>query len=483
VSLTITLSKLREGAAAAKRGDKPLARKLLREAAGHEPNNEAAWLWLAGVTETPQEALTCLQRVLQINPRNEQAGKGLLTLRLQAGVAEAKAGNKSAARRHLLEVTKQDPANELAWLWLAGVVETPQEAVVGLRRVLEINPDNARARDGFIRMSLQAGITEAKAGNKGAARKFLLEVTEKDPRNELAWHWLAGITETSRDAVSYLQRVLEINPNNERAKKALDYHEKELASAAQGWQCPLCNTPAEEPLADCPECGALLVLDDVEAFATRVDVQVKVMADAIQHFQATLGQTGINRRVGFDANYHLGLAHLNLKQYDQAVAHFQTALRLQPGHHVLRSKLAGVVSLQEAAAEQARLTRARQQCILVVDDSPTVRKLVGITMEKNNYRVVGAADGIEATACLRKETPDLILLDITMPGMDGYQLCKLIKSNRETAHIPVEMLSGKDGFFDKIRGKMAGSTQYVTKPFKPEALLQVVKKHCLAKKK
>jgi twitching motility two-component system response regulator PilG len=65
--------------------------------------------------------------------------------------------------------------------------------------------------------------------------------------------------------------------------------------------------------------------------------------------------------------------------------------------------------------------------------------------------------------------------------MDGYQLCKLIKANHDTAHIPVVMLSGKDGFFDKIRGRMAGSTKYVTKPFKPDALLEVVQKYRLKK--
>jgi twitching motility two-component system response regulator PilG len=476
-----TLSVLREGVTAAKRGDKAQARTLLRRAAEEDPENEAAWLWLAGVTETPAESMTCLQRVLKINPRNDQARKGILSLRLQAGVAEAKAGNKPTARQYLQEVTKQDPANELAWLWLAGVVETPQEAVTALRRVLTINPANSRARDGLNKMNLQAGIAEAKAGNKGAARQFLIEVTTQEPQNELAWHWLSGIADSPQEAVPHLQRVLQINPNNERAKKALEYHQKHLETANQGWQCPLCKTPGEQAVVNCPACGARLTLDNVEAFADYAGAQVKTLTDAIQGFEATLAQPGISRRVGFEANYNLGLAHLNMKQYDQAIAHFQTALRLQPGHPLLRTKLVALVQLQEAAVEQARLAQARQQCILVVDDSPTVRKLVEMTMQKNDYNVVAAANGEEATASLRKQMPDLILMDITMPGMDGYQLCKLIKGNKETAHIPVVMLSGKDGFFDKIRGRMAGSTQYVTKPFKPDALLQVVKKHCLKK--
>jgi twitching motility two-component system response regulator PilG len=119
--------------------------------------------------------------------------------------------------------------------------------------------------------------------------------------------------------------------------------------------------------------------------------------------------------------------------------------------------------------------------VLVVDDSPTVRKLVTITLEKRDYRVIPAGDGLEALAKISDGLPDLILLDITMPRMDGYQLCKIIKSNPGTKHVPVVMLSGKDGFFDKVRGRMAGSTEYITKPFKPDALVETVEKHIARK--
>jgi Tfp pilus assembly protein PilF len=142
-----SFSVLSEGITAAKRGDKAQARTLLRRATEEDPANEAAWLWLAGVTETPAESLAYLQRVLKINPRNDQARKGILDKQLKAGVAEARAGNKPAARQYLQEVTKQDPANELAWLCLARVVETPQEASAALRRVLTVNPANSRAQD------------------------------------------------------------------------------------------------------------------------------------------------------------------------------------------------------------------------------------------------------------------------------------------------------------------------------------------------
>ncbi|MBA3713741.1 MAG: response regulator [Pyrinomonadaceae bacterium] len=115
---------------------------------------------------------------------------------------------------------------------------------------------------------------------------------------------------------------------------------------------------------------------------------------------------------------------------------------------------------------------------MIVDDSPTVRKLVTIKLEKHGHRVVAASDGMEALTKLQEEVPDLVLLDINMPRLDGYQLCKLIKSNEATKHVPVVMLSGKDGFFDKMRGRVAGSTAYMTKPFDPETLIHTVNEYC-----
>ena len=121
--------------------------------------------------------------------------------------------------------------------------------------------------------------------------------------------------------------------------------------------------------------------------------------------------------------------------------------------------------------------RTDRGTILVVDDSPTIRKLVDIILKKRGFRVISASNGLEALARINDGLPSMIFLDITMPRMDGYQLCKIIKANRETRDIPVVMLTGKDGLIDKVRGRMAGSTGYITKPFGPDTLLQAVEKY------
>lgn len=115
--------------------------------------------------------------------------------------------------------------------------------------------------------------------------------------------------------------------------------------------------------------------------------------------------------------------------------------------------------------------------VLVVDDSPTVRKIVQLTLQREHIRVVTAGDGLSALAAVTDTQPDLILLDIMLPRMDGYNICHLVRNNPEYRDLPIIMLSGKDGIFDKMRGKLAGSTEYMTKPFDSTELVQTVRRY------
>jgi twitching motility two-component system response regulator PilG len=115
--------------------------------------------------------------------------------------------------------------------------------------------------------------------------------------------------------------------------------------------------------------------------------------------------------------------------------------------------------------------------VLVVDDSPTVRKIVQLTLQREHIHVVTAGDGLSALAAVADEQPDLILLDIMLPRMDGYNICQVVRKNMAYRDMPIIMLSGKDGLFDRMRGKLAGSTEYITKPFDSAELVQTVKRH------
>ncbi|MGB8346945.1 MAG: response regulator [Ktedonobacteraceae bacterium] len=115
--------------------------------------------------------------------------------------------------------------------------------------------------------------------------------------------------------------------------------------------------------------------------------------------------------------------------------------------------------------------------VLVVDDSPTVRKIVQMTLQREHIRVITASDALSALTAVADEMPALILLDIQLPRMDGYNICQIIRKHMQFRSIPIIMLSGKDGLFDKMRGRLAGSTEYLTKPFDSAELVQTVKKY------
>ncbi|MEK8049806.1 response regulator [Ideonella sp. DXS22W] len=122
-----------------------------------------------------------------------------------------------------------------------------------------------------------------------------------------------------------------------------------------------------------------------------------------------------------------------------------------------------------AAAPAAAGTR-----VLVIDDSNTIRRSAEIFLKQGGHEVVLAEDGYDALAKVSDHTPDLIFCDILMPRLDGYQTCAIIKRNPRFARVPVIMLSSKDGLFDRARGRMVGSEDYLTKPFTKEQLLRAV---------
>ena len=112
--------------------------------------------------------------------------------------------------------------------------------------------------------------------------------------------------------------------------------------------------------------------------------------------------------------------------------------------------------------------------VLVIDDSNTIRRSAEIFLRQGGHEVVLAEDGFDALAKVNDHDPELIFCDILMPRLDGYQTCAIIKRNPRFAHVPVIMLSSKDGLFDKARGRMVGSEEYLTKPFTKEQLLRAV---------
>ena len=115
--------------------------------------------------------------------------------------------------------------------------------------------------------------------------------------------------------------------------------------------------------------------------------------------------------------------------------------------------------------------------ILVIDDSKTIRRTAETLLAKEGCEVFTAVDGFDALAKIADHHPDIIFVDIMMPRLDGYQTCSLIKNNQVFKETPVIMLSSKDGLFDRARGRLVGSEQYLTKPFTKDELLGAIQAH------
>lgn len=115
--------------------------------------------------------------------------------------------------------------------------------------------------------------------------------------------------------------------------------------------------------------------------------------------------------------------------------------------------------------------------VMVVDDSKTIRRTAETLLKKAGCEVITAVDGFDALAKIVDNRPDIIFVDIMMPRLDGYQACALIKNNNEFKSTPVIMLSSRDGLFDKAKGRIVGSDEYLTKPFSKEELLGAIRTH------
>jgi twitching motility two-component system response regulator PilG len=236
--------------------------------------------------------------------------------------------------------------------------------------------------------------------------------------------------------------------------------------------CPYCYSLANAGGFECGSCRAVLTLSDIEALLSNPNANADAIREGVNAMEAEWNQSELN----VEQLTKLAVGHFNLGNLDQGLKYLQEASRLDPNNVILAGNLNTVaIRLDEMSRRTDPYDNVpKGKSILVIDDSPTVRKLISGKLEKSGHTVVCAADGVEGLERLAEQLPDLVLLDIGMPRMDGYEVCRNIRANEVAKDLPVVMISGKDGFFDKVRGKMAGATGYVTKPFGPETLMKAL---------
>jgi CheY-like chemotaxis protein/Tfp pilus assembly protein PilF len=728
---------LRSGIEAAKTGSRDEAKALLFRVTDIDPENEMAWLWLASVSEYPEELLTFLQKVLTINPENEQAlewessTKGLLARNLvQYGITAVQENKKESARRCFLRALETDRNNEMAWLWMASITDDVDEKTANLKRVLDINPQNEVAntllnlqRKNEAQELLQKSKTSAVKGDRREALEILEQVKQLDADLDEVWILQAHLSDSFEEKAFCFKQALACDPGNVIARVGLaslesilqavngnghgngtqsllspeledelkadeeaDYsaefsdeysdenietdefvveesfepeavsfsepaeeaaieepenafpsfaedvsepeeffeetnsfadattgelehpvidEEPALVNFAENSQEIVSDENMEEPVAEesidepavtyfaenaeevmetaenfsdedkyaetetqtvegeeseaeikahtfyfgqeeieetianfeeqqpegeapvaaaeefdspandsevpeeineemqisqtipeqaafvqmsvcpfcaaennindevCGGCHAVLGLHNLDMLFSHTGADKEKISEAVENMETSLESDSFSA----EEYFNLGLACLNLRDLDAGLSYLQKSYILNPTNSFLKSQideLAKRVDKHEGEAQNSTESGVTGKTVMVVDDSATIRKLVSAKLEKHGHSVISAVDGMDALAKLEEIVPDLILLDITMPRLDGYQVCKLIRANENTRFVPIVLISGKDGFFDKMRGKMCGSTTYITKPFGPEMLLRTV---------
>ena len=189
------------------------------------------------------------------------------------------------------------------------------------------------------------------------------------------------------------------------------------------------------------------------------------------------------------ALYGLALTAFNGRQYRETLLCLDKAAKIAPGRkvfadqlnllldHLARRSAAAAQAVARPAVAPQKAVQAGSRLVLVVEDSATTRQVISITLGRHGFRVAEAADGLEALSRMSEERPGLILLDVVLPKMDGYQLLAIIKKNKEFKGIPVILLTSRDGFLNRVRGRLAGAAAYLTKPFDPDRMIAEIDKH------
>lgn len=575
--------RLQDGIIAAQAGDAERAQMLLREVLAEQPDNHIAWLWVAMVAPTAQDAILALRRVLEIRADHRPALSALGKLLLGHGLSLIES-QPSEGRAALLEATRLQPQDDRAWRGLAMVAADDDERAMCYRKALALTPDNPELKSQMQLALSRRAVALARAGQRAEAAGLFREASCLVPDDARIWMALAHVAPDPAEAADALRHVLRLAPDHPAARDGLKAALVAEARRAQqegdaGRELACWREAASLDSQDCEVWLALTEREEGEAAVTcaehvlalqpghpeatarlrtvlmdlgvaairrgeaegarpllmkavelgacdervwlalaqttdipdeRIECFRRVLAVNPEHARAAAALKGLLITDGRDASASdpdrarakfrevlqidpnaedawIGLANVaenpasSLQALDQA-------LRINPDNQIAKERIARLREETRASMPRrpdppyrleppATPAPASRATILIVDDSPTVRKVLGAMLEREGFRVIAADSGEQALSALGVERPSMIFLDIMIPKLDGYEVCRRIRQNPGTAKVPVVMLSGKDGFVDKVRGQVAGATEYITKPFERAAVLAAVKRH------
>jgi len=472
--------------------DRAEARACFKEAAAINPNDPRVWQALAKLADTTAEAVDAFRELVRVAP-DQPHGRFALRNALAADArALAEAGRAEDARARWQEIVSMSNSDVEAWLGVAATTSNEQEAIQAIETAHRLSPANeqvieARARlerskidpatveapfDAFARFDGPAQPAPS-ADDPFAQLDSTLDAFATPAQSTAApapapapsLEAPAAVS-SSPDPISDLAAALENAAAAHQAEAAITIDfDSALASqppAAAAADVVLA-APAESPASDDPFFIPESNLGDQLLAAQEIAAAVTPPSPAADHQPQVADQT--------PAAVPQAAAPATGQQ--APIAGHQTPVADQPA-------VAQAADATTPVAEKPKPASyaSSRKTVMIVDDSPTIRKILGLTLERAGYKVVAEPDGESAIERLIQVVPDLILLDIAMPKLDGYEVCKRIKEDPRTKHVPVVMLSGKGALFDKVKGHMAGAAEYLTKPFETPAVLAVVTNYC-----
>lgn len=400
----------------------------------------------------------------------------------------------------LEELTGMDAAMEiLAWddvlievLPLRAATPSITSSIINiLLEVSKLKDERKSAREESGEDLLQSAIEMAERQQYKQAHEELTAFLKKKKDSVLGWIWFARI----QGNVEIIRKALNMAASIDATDQLLQEEQRKFALALPALRsgtakkCYFCWTPLEKNAALCLNCKGQLTIS-AESLQHLGEMDAEVAGQAQERYLRIIKKFPRS----LTAVYCLALIHMNRSNLKEALVYLDKATKMAPERALFSSQLTmlldhlarssqgkgddGKTAEIEATVEaEETAAHADQKVILVVEDSATTRKVIAITLTRNGFRVIEAGDGLEALSKISEERPDLIMLDVILPKMDGYKILSIIKGNEEFKDIPVIMLTSKDGFINKMKGKMAGSSAYLTKPFDPEKMIQEIEKH------
>jgi twitching motility two-component system response regulator PilG len=335
---------------------------------------------------------------------------------------------------------------------------------------------------------LAEGIKLAEGLHLKKAQTLLLKLLKDEPKSVEGWLWLSRTFKSKKKLKIALTRLYKLAPNSKAVEKEIrKFHSSFGKCGEKIFRCPFCYTPFDSKTVQCNFCHSYLAVNDNVLRIIGEDGDRQELQQTLERFENVL-----SRELNIPVLFYAGLACLNMDNFEQALQYFEQVQEcVGEGEKIYANTVRRIVNYIASQQDTGEIEQvdngtpdlpalgmdSGKKKILVVEDSPTTRKVIKMTLDTHGYLVIEAGDGVEALSKLNDERPDLILLDVMLPSLDGYGILSLLKKNSEFKKVPVIMLTSKDSFKDKIRGRFSAASAYLTKPFKPEILLKQVTKY------